>query len=101
MAENKNNINNPDEKAAVKESKTSNVKPKEKKPNIFVRVWGKLVKLCKDTVGELKKVTWTTKTDVWKNFKLVIATVVAVSIIIAIVDLASSWVVSSVAGLIG
>ena len=100
MAENKNNINNPEEKE-VKETKNSSkakeTKPKEKKPNIFK----KFAKLCKDTVGELKKVVWTPKLEVWKSFKLVIATVVAVSVIILIVDVASSSVVNFIAGLIG
>ena len=72
-----------------------------KKPNIFVSVWKKFVKFIKDTCGELKKVVWTSKTEVGKNFKLVIATVVAVSVTIAIIDLASSWVINSIASLIG
>ncbi len=73
----------------------------EKKPNIFVRGWKKLVKFLKDTCGELKKVVWTPKAEVGKNFKLVIATVVIVSVTIAIIDLASSWIINSIAGLIG
>ena len=73
----------------------------EKKPNIFVRAWKKIVKFLKDTVGELKKVVWTPKAEVNKNFKLVIATVVAVSLTIAVIDLASSWIINSIADLIG
>ena len=73
----------------------------DKKPNIFVRAWKKLVKFLKDTHGELKKVAWTPKAEVFKNFKLVIIAVVAISVIIAIIDLASSWIINSVAGLIG
>ena len=73
----------------------------EKKPNIFVRAWKKIVKFLKDTVGELKKVVWTPKAEVGKNFKLVIATVVVVSVAIALIDLASSWIINSIANLIG
>ena len=73
----------------------------EKKPNIFVRAWKKIVKFLKDTVGELKKVVWTSKAEVSKNFKLVIATVVVVSVAIALIDLASSWIINSIANLIG
>jgi len=72
-----------------------------KKPNFFVRMGKKIGKLCKDMWGELKKVAWTPKSEVWKSFKLVIATVVAVGLIIAVIDIASSWVINSVAGLIG
>ena len=48
----------------------------QKRPNFFVRVAKKFSKLCSDTVGELKKVSWTPKNEVIKSFKLVIATVV-------------------------
>jgi len=74
---------------------------KDAKPNIFVRIGRKIAKLTKDTAGELKKVTWTPKAEVFKNFKLVIATVVAVGLAIAVVDVASSWIINSIAGLIG
>ncbi len=83
-------------KAAKASAKSSNGKP-----NFFVRVWKRLVKFCKDTRGELKKVVWTPKAEVFKSFKLVIATVVAVGLCIAVVDTASSWIINSIAGLIG
>ena len=73
----------------------------EKKPNFFVRTWTKFCKFCKDTVGELKKVVWTSKTEVWKSFQLVIATVVSVSVAIAVIDFVSSLVINAIAGLIG
>ncbi len=101
--ENKNIPANNDEEQVVVEKAEKKVKTKsvEKKPNFFVRVWKKLVKFCKDTHGELKKVVWTPKAEVIKSFKLVVATVVAVSLAIAVVDLASSWIINSIAGLIG
>ena len=67
------------------------------KGNIFKR-FGKGVK---DVIGELKKVVWTSKTEVWKSFQLVIATVVAVSVAIAVIDYVSSLVINTIAGLIG
>ncbi len=93
MADNKN-ITSPAEE---------NKKPEKKdnKPNILVRGWKKLVKFCKDTVGELKKVVWTSKSEVWKSFQLVIATVVSVSVAIAVIDFVSSLVINAIAGLIG
>ena len=97
MAEEKKIVNETDggEVAKVKESKTK--KPQEKKPGIFK----KLGKFFKDTAGELKKVVWTSKTEVWKSFKLVIATVVAISALIAVIDYVSSLIINSIAGLIG
>ena len=74
---------------------------KTDKPNFFVRVWNKIVKLYKDLVGELKKVTWTSKSELWKSTKLVVITVVAVGVAIALVDYVSSLIVNTLAGLIG
>ena len=71
------------------------------KENVFVRVWKKIKKFTKDTVSELKKVSWTSKTELFKSTKLVVITVVAVCIVIALVDLGASWVVNSLATLIG
>ena len=71
------------------------------KENVFVRIWNKIKKFSKDTVSELKKVSWTSKTELFKSTKLVVVTVLAVCIAIALIDLGASWVVNSLAGLIG
>ena len=94
----KKNINTPAEenKAEVKATKSQ-----EKKPNVLVTGFNKLVKFLKDTKGELKKVVWTSKTEVWKSFQLVIASVVAVSVAVAVIDYVSSLVINTIAGLIG
>ena len=73
----------------------------EKKKNFFVRAWNKLIKFFKDTHGELKKVVWTPRAELIKSFKLVVATVVAIAAVIAVIDLSSSWIINSIAGLIG
>ena len=49
----------------------------------------------------MKKVVWTPKAEVSKNTKLVLATVVVVAVIIAVLDLGSSWLINSLAGLVG
>lgn len=67
----------------------------------FVRVWKKIVKIVKDTVGELKKVVWTPKSEVFNSFKLVIATVVGISLIIAVIDVSSSAIINLIAEAIG
>ena len=71
------------------------------KQNVFVRIWNKIKKFSKDTVSELKKVSWTSKTELFKSTKLVVVTVLAVCIVIALIDLGASWVINSLAGLIG
>ena len=81
--------------APAKEKKTV------KKDNFFKRMWKKLVKLCKDTVGEMKKVVWTPKSELWKNTKLVLFSVIAVSLAIAVIDTAFTYLFTTIAGLIG
>ena len=71
------------------------------KQNVFVRIWNKIKKFFKDTGSELKKVSWTSKTELSKSTKLVVVTVIAVCIAIALIDLGASWAVNSLAGLIG
>jgi preprotein translocase SecE subunit len=79
----------------------STKKSDAKNDNFFTRIWKKIVKLCKDTVGELKKVVWTPKAEVKKTFLLVIATVVGVSLVIAVIDFGSSWIINTIANLLG
>ena len=92
------NIN---ENVSVEKTEVKSTKSQEKKPNVIKTLANKLVKFLKDTKGELKKVVWTSKTEVWKSFQLVIATVVAVSVAIAVIDYVSSLVINTIAGLIG
>ena len=85
-----------------KKSKTkSNDKNVASKPNVFVRLWKKICKLCKDVRGEMKKVVWTSKEELGKSTKIVLVTVVAVALAIACVDTLFSWIINSVAGVIG
>ena len=72
-----------------------------KKENIFVRLWKKLCKLCSDTVGELKKVVWTPKSELIKSTQLVVVAVIAVAVAIALVDLGFSSAINGIAKLIG
>ncbi len=72
-----------------------------KKKNVFVRIWKRICKFTTDTIGELKKVVWTPKTELAKSTKLVLVTVLAVAVAIALVDLGASWALGRLAGLIG
>ena len=85
----------------VSEDKKTKVKPVEKKPNFFVRAWKRICKFCKDIAGEMRKVVWTSKEDLLKHTKLVLATIIAVGLAIAVVDTFFSWVINAIAGLIG
>ena len=85
----------------AEEKKAKAKKEVAKKPNFFVRTWRRLCKLCKDVAGETKKVVWTPKDELSKSTKLVIVTVVAVSVAIAVVDTFCSWIINSFASWIG
>ena len=91
------------ENVQVEEVATTPAKAKKvvAKENFFKRMWKKFVKLCKDTKGEMKKVVWTPKSELWKNTKLVLISVVAVSLAIAVIDTAFTYLFTTVAGLIG
>ena len=102
MSDEKMSVSTNEGSAEVVETK----KPKEgkkveKRPNFFVRIWKRLVKLCKDVAGEMKKVVWTPKDELKKSTKLVLVTVVAIGLAIAVVDFCFSWIINSIAGLIG
>ena len=56
---------------------------KNKKPNIFTRMWGKI----KEVFSELKKVTWPDFKTVMKQLGCVLVTVVLVLVIILLMDL--------------
>ena len=90
-----------EETAVAKKADKKSAKNATKRPNAFVRFWKGLVKFFKDTAGELKKVYWTPKAELIKNTKLVVITVVAVGLAIGVVDTVCSFIVNSIAGLIG
>ena len=94
MAENKKKVDN-----AASASKKS--KKATEKPNFIVQAFRKVVKFCKDVVGEMKKVVWTSKKELFKSTKIVLVTVVVVAAAIAIVDTVFSNGINFFAGLIG
>ena len=101
--ENKNlSVNETEEVVDVKALKTkSDKKRPNKKPFFLVRMFKNLGKLFKDVAGEMKKVVWTPKDELKKSTKLVLIAVVAVGLSIAVVDTFFSWIINSIAGLIG
>ena len=104
MSEQNNNLPVEETEAVSVEVKTktkSDNKKGDNKPNFFVRVCKKIGKLCSDVVGEMKKVVWTPKDELKKSTKIVLATVVAVGVAIAVVDTAFSSLVNFIASLIG
>ena len=60
--------------------------PKKKKLNIIQ----KIQRYWRETVGELRKVTWPTPTEAWKMTRLVLLVMVVMSLILGLLDLAFS-----------
>ena len=82
--------------AGNKKEKTAN-----KKPNVFVRFGKWVAKTFRVYRSEMKKVVWTPKDELKKNTKLVLVTVLAIAASIAVVDTLFSWIINTIAGLIG
>ncbi|MBQ4099020.1 MAG: preprotein translocase subunit SecE [Clostridia bacterium] len=68
---------------AVSKEKVEKKVKKNKKPNIFVRAWGKI----KEIFSELKKVTWPSFSTVMKQLGCVLVIVVLVLAVIMLMDL--------------
>lgn len=62
----------------------------KKKLNIFQ----KLQRFWRETVGELRKVTWPTPLEAWKMTRLVLITMIVMALILGLLDLAFSRFVS-------
>ena len=55
---------------------------KEKKPGFFARLGRKI----KDLKSEFKKITWASKKATFKNFGLVIVSILAIALVLGLVD---------------
>lgn len=61
-----------------------------KKPNKFANFFRGIGRFFRDTRGELKKVVWPSRKQVWNNFVVVVVFVVIFAAIIFVLDLAFS-----------
>ena len=68
---------------AVSKDKVEKKVKKNKKPNFFARIWGKI----KEIFSELKKVTWPSFSTVMKQLGCVLVIVVMVLAIVMLIDL--------------
>ena len=77
--------------ADSKSQKKNDNKPVVKKPNRIQKWW-------RETVGELRKVTWPTKEEALKMTKIVIVVVLATAIFLGVVDFIFSRLVGLLLG---
>lgn len=60
--------------------------PKKKKLNLFQ----KIERFWRETVGELRKVTWPTPVEAWKMTRLVLVVMVIMAMVLGVLDFAFS-----------
>jgi preprotein translocase subunit SecE len=60
---------------------------KKRKSNAIVRLW-------RETIGELRKVSWPTPQEAWRLTRIVIVVMVAMSIVLGIFDFIFSRLIS-------
>ncbi len=65
-------------------------KPKEVKPNVFVRIGRWIAKFFKDLKGDIKKITWPTGKTVVKSTLVVIVSIAVIGLAVFLVDLCLS-----------
>jgi len=64
---------------AEKTSKPTKVVEKSKQPNRIARWW-------RETVGELRKVSWPTTADAWRLTKIVLVVMAVMSLFLGLLD---------------
>lgn len=82
----------------AKAAKGSN-KPKEKKPNIFVRMGKAIKRFFKDFKGEGKKIVWPDGKTVLKNTGIVILVVAVVAVVVMGIDNLLAFIIQSLQSL--
>ncbi len=86
--------------AAVPNKKTEKKKKKNAKPNFFVRLWRRTVKIWRDYNSERKKISWKPWREVCKSAVIVIVTVTIFSLLLWGIDQLFGSLFAWLAGLI-
>ena len=69
--------------------------PKKKKLTIIQR----LQRFWRETVGELRKVTWPTPPEAWKMTRIVLIVMIVMSLILGVLDFAFSRMITFIVSL--
>jgi len=75
----------------AKEKEKGHEKDKAKKPNFVMRWW-------RETIGELRKVSWPTPKEAWRLTRIVLIVMVAMSALLGVLNLLFSKIISLVLG---
>ena len=68
------------------------------KPNRFQRIGQGFQQFIKETIGELRKVSWPTRTEAWDLTKVVLIVLVAMTLFLGTLDLAYSQLFKMILG---
>jgi len=71
------------------------VAPKKKKLTIIQRIQ----RFWRETIGELRKVTWPTPPEAWKMTRIVLAVMIAMSLVLGVLDFAFSRLITFIVSL--
>ncbi len=85
--------------AKVAKAAKGSSKPKDKKPNIFVRAGKAIKRFFKDFKGESKKIVWPDGKTVMKNTGIVILVVAVVAIVVMGIDNLLAFIIQSLQNL--
>lgn len=69
--------------------------PKKKKLTIIQRIQ----RFWRETIGELRKVTWPTPPEAWKMTRIVLAVMIAMSLVLGVLDFAFSRLITFIVSL--
>ena len=61
---------------------------KTSKPNRFQRIGQGIQQFIKETIGELRKVSWPTRTEAWDLTKVVLIVLITMTLFLGALDLA-------------
>ncbi len=76
---------------AEKTAKSTKTVEKVKQPNRISRWW-------RETIGELRKVSWPTTPDAWRLTKIVLVVMVLMSLVLGLLDFVFSALIALVLG---
>jgi preprotein translocase subunit SecE len=53
-------------------------------------IWQKIQRFWRETIGELRKVTWPTPKEAWKMTRLVLVVMIIMALVLGVLDMAFS-----------
>ncbi len=95
----KENTNLPEESSPEVTKEAKAAPKKDKKPNVFVRLFRWFPRFFREYRSEMKKVTWMSASDVRKNTFLVAAATVVVSVVVLGVDSLFNFIIQALGSL--